>query len=892
MNRKLRFPLRSREARISPEYFNSLSLTALKPNRRFTARLGCLLVGTLLVPTFVQPVQADPPVPVIQGLRQQPVVLGVVRSADNAAQWSEIAARLQGSEYRVIEWDQVQRGADLAAVTVLFLPNVETISEAQLLALEAWMAQGGRVIATGAIGAQSQLGVQRALRSLLGAYWGEPLAQPATLVLPRRRGEDWVQQGNTRQPIAGGVLIPSGLSGETLATWPDGSSSAIVVTARSVFLGWEWSAASSEFDRAWLRAAVSRYGVLRAGDPIAATASSSQPGAGTARPTFPIQDPAEQVAPVQLQVAPNGQPISPSEAIAMRQELENLIGRFESALLAAASANSSSDLVAASSPDDKSPDAGETVATSSEAPNATIQQARRILANFPQLIAQRNYAAARQQWLQARRRLWDDFPTDRPIAQPEIRAIWLDRGTIIRAGSPQGLAQIFDRLAAAGINTVFFETVNAGYPIYPSRIAPQQNPQVQGWDPLAAAVELAHARNIELHAWVWTFAAGNQVHNTLLGLPASYPGPLIAAHPTWANYDNAGNLIPAGQTKPFLDPANPQVRQYLLSLFDEIVSRYNVDGLQLDYIRYPFQNPGANQTYGYGVAARQQFQQLTGTDPIGLTPSSPLWPRWTQFRTEQINSFVAETAQLLRQRRSARRSNLLLSTAVFALPTPDRLNRIQQNWELWAQRGDVDLVVAMSYAMDTNGLLRLASPWLTEANVGSALVLPSIRLLNLPEATAIDQIQALRDLPAGGYSLFAAENLSPALQTVFDRTQGEASAQPIPYRQPFQAAAQRYDVLTREWSYLLSREQLQLSPTQHEVWRSQAVAVGAALDQLAAQPSQANLETAEARLRRFQAAFGGWMQTQAQADRYRVRTWQNRLAAVEDLLRYGDRLVD
>lgn len=682
------------------------------PHRHSIARLGCLLLVPLLLPAIALPVAATSP-PVIQGVRQAPVVLGVVRSADNAAQWPNISARLQGSEYRVIDWEQVRSPQDFAAVTVLFLPNIETISSTQLLALEAWMGQGGRVIVTGAIGTQSSFGVQQALRSILGAYWQQPIDQPTRLTLPRRRTEVWVQQGDTQAAIVGGVLAQSGVASEAIVTWGSANQAAIVVTGRSVFLGWEWGEMSSDFDRTWFRAAIGRYGALRAGQAIdpAPPAAPTVPTALIGQPQ-PTQDPAEQVAPAQIQVQP-GQPISAVEAIAMQQELASLIGRFESALVAGASADS---IDLAANPEEKSPDAAGVPVS-----HSALARAREILTNFPQLVRDRNYSAARQQWILARRTLWDNFPTDRPIAQPEIRAIWLDRGTIVEAGSPEGLAEVFDRLSAAGINTVFFETINAGYPIYPSRIAPQQNPLVRGWDPLAAAVELAHDRDMELHAWVWTFAAGNQLHNRLVNQPASYPGPILAAHPDWANYDNAGNLIPAGQTKPFLDPANPQARQYLLSLFDEIVTRYNVDGLQLDYIRYPFQDPIANRTYGYGRAARQQFQQLTGTDPIALTPSSPLWSRWTQFRTEQVNSFVAQTAQLLR----SRRSNLILSTAVFPLPTSDRLNRIQQNWELWAQRGDVDLIVPMSYAMDTNGLLRLASPWLTQANVGSALVLPS-----------------------------------------------------------------------------------------------------------------------------------------------------------------------
>lgn len=158
-------------------------------------------------------------------------------------------------------------------------------------------------------------------------------------------------------------------------------------------------------------------------------------------------------------------------------------------------------------------------------------------------------------------------------SQLAVRSIWLDRETIVNAGSPQGLARVFDRFKSAGINTVFVETVNAGYPIYPSDVAPEQNPNIQGWDPLQAAVDLGKANGIEVHAWVWLFAAGNQAHNRLLGQPSHYPGPILSARPDWAGFDNHGNLIIPGQNKPFLDPANPEVRQYLLDMLGEIATQ-------------------------------------------------------------------------------------------------------------------------------------------------------------------------------------------------------------------------------------------------------------------------------------------------------------------------------
>ena len=390
------------------------------------------------------------------------------------------------------------------------------------------------------------------------------------------------------------------------------------------------------------------------------------------------------------------------------QELLKLIGRVESANLAVAAINNGNSQTAQIQPAQfASSQPGALTFSSQQA----VSQAKEIVQQLPKLVAKRKYAEARKQWLAAKNSLWNQFPVNQRFAQPEIRAIWLDRGTIVKARNEQGLAQVFDRLSQAGINTVFFETVNAGYTVYPSKVAPQQNPLTRNWDPLKSAVKLAHDRGMELHAWVWVFAAGNQRHNKILGLNANYPGPVLAAHPDWAGYDRRGKMIPQGQNKPFFDPANPQLRQYLLKQYEEIVTRYDVDGLHLDYIRYPFQDHQRNRSYGYGKAARAIFKQRYGVDPLKITPRQPnMWQKWTAFRTQQIDSFVAQVSQKMRQKKT----DLIMSVAVFPLPEKERIGKLQQHWEVWAQRGDIDLIVPMTYALDTPTFSRLAQPWRSE----------------------------------------------------------------------------------------------------------------------------------------------------------------------------------
>ena len=599
-------------------------------------------------------------------------------------------------------------------------------------------------------------------------------------------------------------------------------------------------------------------------------------------------DPSEQTAPAGLEVTPGNQPIEELTAIAMRQELINLLGRFENALIASNSGNipinlqvASTQLIAGTG--------GNLASANFKKSDQIITKARELIKNFPQLVAQQNWTEARQQWLETRQQLWQHYPIEGERLGAEIRAVWLDRGTIVKARNEAGLAQVFDRLAAAGINTVYFETINAGYPIYPSRIAPAQNPLTQGWNPLEAAVKLAHQRGMELHAWIWVFAVGNDRHNQLLGQPSSFLSPVIQAHPDWININNYGELRNPRDRKVYLDPANREARAYLMRLINEITA-YNVDGLQLDYIRYPFQDPSGSYTYGYGKAGREQFQQLTGVDPVNITPkNNQLWNQWLQFKTQQVTSFVAEVSQFLQQQKP----NVILSVAVFSNPEQERIMKIQQQWEVWAKNGYVDLIVPMTYAMDTNRLQRITQPLTQEQRLGSALISPSIKLLNLPEIVAIDQLQSLRDLPTGGYSIFAVESIGNNLHNHFYRTQNySAQTQPpIPYRKPFAAARDRYLALKREWSFLLANDQLWIRDEELKSLSIQAEELAQTLKQLEDNPSLQTLGIAQQKLATFQKQFQTSMRLQALERPYQVSSWGNRLASINMLLRYGERRI-
>ena len=155
------------------------------------------------------------------------------------------------------------------------------------------------------------------------------------------------------------------------------------------------------------------------------------------------------------------------------------------------------------------------------------------------------------------------------------------------------LCKILDQLQACHINTVVLQTRLRGSVIYPSRIEPWdviltgQYDRDPGYDPLAFAIEETHRRGMELHAWLVTVPAFKIEVARKMGKRS-----LLRTHP---------ELLRKHGEQYYLDPGLPGSAEYLVSLCREIVSRYDVDGIHFDYIRYPEQA----ETFSDGASYRK-----------------------------------------------------------------------------------------------------------------------------------------------------------------------------------------------------------------------------------------------------------------------------------------------
>lgn len=370
--------------------------------------------------------------------------------------------------------------------------------------------------------------------------------------------------------------------------------------------------------------------------------------------------------------------------------------------------------------------------------------------DFHAAYKERRFSEADESLKKARTNFAQAFGQAMPVRPVEARSVWLDRGTIIATKNPRGMADLFEKLKSAGINVVYFETNNAGFAMFPSTLT-EQNPETKGWDPLGTAVGEAKKRGMEIHAWMWSFAKGNTRHNPIIGRDADYPGPVLSTHdPSWALTTATGAFVPPKQHEFWLDQSNPLCRKYIKDEIAEVISKYQVDGIQLDYIRYPFNNKGSE--CGFNWQSRTRFEQESGLSLDVLDDKTrELFVAW---KTHQVNQLVKEVSEMVR----AMRPKLRISVAVYAFPRRMRINAIQQDWETWVSNGWIDTLNPMTYAATPQDLQIMAS-YCRESTEDKSLVYPGVAVMRVDMAGLIEQLDTARGAGTLGTTMFAAAHL-------------------------------------------------------------------------------------------------------------------------------------
>lgn len=298
----------------------------------------------------------------------------------------------------------------------------------------------------------------------------------------------------------------------------------------------------------------------------------------------------------------------------------------------------------------------------------------------------------------AGQRGWSDRNEPEP-SPPDPRTVWPPKAIwVVRHAyqSPAEIAALMDTCRAAGFNTVLFQVRGNGSAYYRSRLEPLSEDyrgKDPGFDPLVVACREAHRRGMALHAWVNVMPAWRGTS------PPPWPEHIYYRHPEWFWYDQNGRRQPLGWYVS-LNPCLPEVRRYLTEVFEEIVRNYAVDGLHLDYIRFPSDEAPRGADYPYDARTLKLYAAATRRTPAQSKSA------WSQWRVSQVNQLVREIHAMTQRVRPG----LKLTAACWADMSGARRDYFQDG-ATWLREGLVDLVFTMNYTTNTGAFRQRQEVW-------------------------------------------------------------------------------------------------------------------------------------------------------------------------------------
>jgi len=288
---------------------------------------------------------------------------------------------------------------------------------------------------------------------------------------------------------------------------------------------------------------------------------------------------------------------------------------------------------------------------------------------------------------------------------PEFRGLWVDRWSY---QSPKDIQTIIQKAAQANFNAIFLQVRGKADAYYQSNYEPwaagltvsgtytqTQLGQNPGWDPLQLAIDEAHAQGLQLHAWI-------NVYPVWMTSPEGAPPPedVTPQHLYWKLSDTYGPLDwrqwdeegpirlddYARISYLYASPAVTLTVSHIISVCQDILTNYNVDGLHLDHIRY------AGPDFSHDPISEAAFAAAQVLDP-DLT--------WADWQRAQVTGLVAQ----IYQQAILPRHGVMLTAAVWPIYrdywdwiTNDGYDGYYQDSQGWMREGVIDGIVPMLYA--------------------------------------------------------------------------------------------------------------------------------------------------------------------------------------------------
>jgi uncharacterized lipoprotein YddW (UPF0748 family) len=312
---------------------------------------------------------------------------------------------------------------------------------------------------------------------------------------------------------------------------------------------------------------------------------------------------------------------------------------------------------------------------------------------------------------------WASHPSQAVVdPQPfqEIRGVWMTSNDSDILRDRPKVQEAISQLGRLNFNTIYPVVWNSGYALYPSAVAQAAGIQpfihrgLQGQDILGELTTIAHQQNLLVIPWFE------------FGFMAPPTSELALNHPNWLTQkrDGTQTWISAAGEVVWLNPFHPQVQKLITDLVLEVITQYNVDGIQFDdHLSLP-------NEFGYDPYTISLYRQEMNADP----PANPENSTWMRWRANKITAFVKKLNKAIKEKQA---------NAIFSVsPNPYHLayNTYLQDWVNWVKEDLVDELIVQVYRPDINSFL-------------SEIVRPEIQEVHKKIPTGVGILTGLRNRP-------------------------------------------------------------------------------------------------------------------------------------------------
>ena len=319
-----------------------------------------------------------------------------------------------------------------------------------------------------------------------------------------------------------------------------------------------------------------------------------------------------------------------------------------------------------------------------------------------------------------------------PVPDKERRGVWLH----VKEDRPPNA--VMPELKRLGINMAVLRIAGGTAAFYASKVQKDiQDPLAdEGGDWLKEAVKHAHRNGIEIHPYV----------NNCIVEGRTSPESLEMLY-----QEGRLQVGPEGERINWFCPSQEANIAFMEKVMFEIVTDYDVDGIQYDFIRYP------GPSGCFCSHCRSLFEKETGKPvtnwPEDVLSEGPLHEAWIEFRCDRISRIVERISNGIRERKQ----DVKISAAVFR-DWPQCRRSHGQDWKRWCEEGWLDMVCPMNYTLDPH-LFQKRAKIHREAVEGRVPILQGIGIhsgqgkMTLPQALAV-QIAMSRAAGASGFVCF------------------------------------------------------------------------------------------------------------------------------------------